>query len=930
LHTDVEDALLQEIHAERVNIDFGEDLLEKSENFAAQKKVAHYTLLLTVFKCLLARLTGEDDICIGTMTPERIGLEKEAIGCYANTIPLRTKFPGDLSFNDILRRVDDTVEQSIVEHGMLPFGEIIKSAKVLHQNGRRMFNKEFFILLEAGYYDLDLPDIEVEPIEEGLGLPKGDLIFQIGKGPKGLVGTVEYDPKIYKKDRISKLIDSYEVLLKSALKSPEMSLSDLNILTEDDKELIKKSRDTKLEHPDISRCFHIVFEEQLAEHKEEVAVVYCVPEVEETGSDIEFMTQSLSYEMLNTKANQLAHLLIERGIKKTDVIAVYLDRSIEWCYTVLGLMKCAIYMPLNQADPDEWLEKALKTSKTKIIITTGNHQERLSALKGAPQLVVLGSKDVKLESQKQENPQCDIQEEDVCYIIPTSGTTGPPKLVLNWHKGITNIAIGFKDAYDLNGSPRWLHAPQHVFDASLYDLFLALYHKIPLYILNQDAHLNFYVIGALLSKMKISMVTLTPSQAAHLGMDGGTLLYTGEPYSVKIAQPHIDRGGRSINALGWAEAQIASFYHIVELNIGRVPVGKPICNTVPYILDKSMHEVPIGIPGRLYIAGIGVGLGYLDLPDETSKRFFDNPFQAEDGYPTLFDTGDLVYLRHDGEVVHLTRIDRIEKIAGQLVDISGIESQVLKYKHEKNKLNIISSYIKVLTSGSGTKSMFVYYVVRGNKELRPLALYSYLEKKLPSYMIPSGFKQLEEMPLNSTGKINDNALPLDVEILRSHPYAPPEQIGNQATIIGIAKDLVVIWQEILGLSPDFKIGIDDNFFYLGGVSLDTGSLGKKLHKAFDGFNRFYSRGFYSEPTIRLLAVIIDDYLHSRDKSNQGIRSAYRELDYYWREAKKVADATKEMTFGPGNGSPGPNDKDSPGGRDHMTGPRKAFEGCVLL
>ncbi|MEA5498288.1 non-ribosomal peptide synthetase [Limnoraphis robusta Tam1] len=541
-----------------------------------------------------------------------------------------------------------------------------------------------------------------------------------------------------------------------------------------------------------------------------------------------FEEKKLTYRELNVKANQLAHYLQTLGVKPEVLVGICVKRSLEMIVGILGILKAGgAYVPLDPTYPKERLAFMLEDSSVRVLLTQQKLVEKLPA--NSARVICLYSDWEEISLHSQENPSSEVQPENLAYVIYTSGSTGKPKGVLIEHKSLVNYTTVAIAEYQIEKSDRILQFSSISFDVSAEEIYTSLTSGATL-VLRTDTMLDSF--EGFLQKCQnreisvmalptaywheltafLSPKTLALPPSLRLVILGGEKAL---PERLKTWFECVGQQVRLLNNYGPTETTVgATIYEVsaADATLRELPIGRPLGNVCTYILDRNGQPVPIGVPGELYIGGVGLARGYLNRPDLTNERFIRNPFNDS---PTerLYKTGDQVRYLPDGNIEYLGRIDDQVKVRGFRIELGEIEAALSQHP------NLLSVAVVLREDIPSQKSLVAYAVPF--QEAAPTVgdLRHFLKERLPDYMVPSAFVILESLPLTPNGKVDRKLLPApDLKSLIEKaefiaPRTPTEEL------------VASIWAEVLGVE---KLSIHDNFFELGGHSLLATQLLSKL------------------------------------------------------------------------------------------------------
>ncbi|MEO1561265.1 MAG: amino acid adenylation domain-containing protein, partial [Cyanobacteria bacterium J06632_19] len=519
------------------------------------------------------------------------------------------------------------------------------------------------------------------------------------------------------------------------------------------------------------------------------------------------------------KANQLAHHLHTLGVKPEVLVGICVERSMEMLVGLLGILKAGgAYVPLDSKYPQERLSYMLADSGVEVLLTQNSLQSSLP--NNQAQVICLDTDWHEIEQNSQENLDIGANSNNLAYVIYTSGSTGKPKGVSVEHASLCNLALSQINLFDVKPSSRVLQFASFSFDASVSEVFMAVTKGATIVFATASELMPGDDLKRTLQQFDITHVTLPPSALAVLPTSEfpqlSNIIVAGEACPVELAKKW-SVGRRFLNAYGPSESTVCSTVSLLNKDIEKITIGRPISNIKIYILDSHLQPVPIGVPGELYIGGDGLARGYLNRPELTSEKFIQNPFENSPSQ-RLYKTGDLAQYLPDGNIEFLGRIDNQVKVRGFRIELGEIEAVLNSHPQ-------VQQGVVITTSDVGSNKRLIGYVVckesLTNQELR-----DFIKQKLPEYMVPSIFVFLDTLPLTPNGKVDRKALQAtdtDIyEIERETEYIAPRN-HTEETIANIFGEVVKVQ----------NVGIHDDFFSLGGNSLLATQLISRLKVAFD-------------------------------------------------------------------------------------------------
>ncbi len=768
----------------------------------------HSTLFMTLLSSLnvlLHRYTSSEDIVVGSPIANRNRTETEAlIGCFANTLALRTDLSGNPSFETLLQRVRNTALAAYA-HQDLPFEQLVEVLQPTRSLSYSPIFQVMLVLQNLPVTELEMEGIKWQVMESDSGTAKFDLTWTVSETSDGLSCKLEYSTDLFKSETIARLAENLETLLQAIVENPQKNISELSLLSKNEQQLLTTWNQTQREYP-TDKCLHELFEEQVEKTSTQTAIIW--------GKE------NLSYQELNNKANQLAHYLKELGVKPEVTVGICTDRSLDLVIGLLAILKAGgAYVPLDPNYPSERLALIIEDAQIQAVVS---QQQQLTKL---PKLnIPLISLDtfnpynnvetVNLQSLQFASPENCVSPDNLAYIIYTSGTTGIPKGVAIPHRNPVTLMHWAKEVYTAEQLTGVLASTSINFDLSVFEIFVPLSWGGTVILAE-----NALQLPELPAKEQVTLLNTVPTAARELLRVGGipasvkTVNLAGEALPQTLVQqlyqqPTIDE---VINLYGPSEDTTYSTIARIDKNSQQtITIGHPIANTQLYILDENLQRVPIGVPGEIYLGGAGVARGYWQRPKLTSEKFIPNPncqlpiTNSQFPIPLLYKTGDRARYLADGNVEYLGRIDQQIKLRGFRIELGEIETVINQYPA------IAQAVAAVRQDVSSERDRLVAYIVPKSNltvGLQESELRSFLASKLPSYMIPSLFVILSALPLTNNGKVDRRALP--------NPEWQPDSSSVLPSTV-IEQKLATIWSQVLALE---SVGITDNFFSLGGDSI---------------------------------------------------------------------------------------------------------------
>jgi amino acid adenylation domain-containing protein len=815
-----------------------DDLLEALHELSTREDVTLFMILFAAFKVLLNRYTGQEDIVVGTPIANRTRVELEGlIGFFVNTLILRTDVSGNPSFREVLGRVRD-VAFGAYAHQDLPIEMLVAELQPERDMSHLPLLQVMFVLQNLPGKSPSLSNLTLTPLELDTGTARLDLTLFIYKSGTETIYSFKYNTDLFEASTISRMLGHYQTLLESIATGPDQRIGQVPLLSEAERhQMLVEWNDTRADYP-RDRCVHQLFEAQVQQTPDATAVM--------------FEDQRLTYRELNERANQLAHYLRDLGVGPEALVGICLERSVEMVVGLLGILKAGgAYVPLDPAYPHERLAFMLSDSQAEVLLTL----EKLAAKFSEPgrQVVCLDAQWQAIAQESRERPESAVSPENLAYVIYTSGTTGTPKGVLIAHRGLCNLAVSHIRNYQAGPGSRVLHLVSFSFDAATAHLFLALCSGATL-CLAEDSLVFGDALIQMLRDHSITHALLPAAVLATLPFEQLPALQVISS-GAGVCPPDLvvrwAKGRKFLNVYGPTEATIVSTMAKCADGDRRPPIGRPIANTQIYILDGHLQPVPIGVPGELYIGGVGLARGYLNRPELTREKFIPHPFSDQPG-ARLYKTGDLARYLPDGNIDFLGRIDHQVKLRGLRIEPGEIQAALSQHPAVQESVVVMREDLP------GNKRLVAYVVYPPNKTPLAADLRGFLKAKLPDYMIPSAFVMLDALPLTPSGKVDRRALP-------APDRGRPETEESSATPNTPMQSLIAeIWREALGLE---HVSVYDNFFDLGGHSLLSIEVIAKLEKKLGV--RVHPREFVAQ-TLGQLASSYEEKVHlARDSQRVG-------------------------------------------------------------
>ncbi len=795
-------------------------VVQEIRRIASEQQTTVFMTLLAAFYALLYRYTQQEDLCVGIPIANRNRAETEGlIGFFVNTLVLRNDLSDEPNFIELLKRTRD-VSLEAFSHQDLPFEMLVEELQPERNMSHTPLFQVMFVFQNAAEGKLELPGLQVEPVPLGNENAKFDLTLTVSETPDSFLLDIEYDTDLFEPSTIDRMLTHYNILLHSLVEHPQTPVSQLNMLSEEERRLLLDEWVPKGVYFPPEKCVHHIFEEQVEKFPQRIALT--------------FEDQHITYAELNTRANRLARYLIKQGVQPDDLVAIYSERAPHLLVAILAVLKAgAAYLPIDPVYPPERVQFMLDDAQARIVLTQSELRPQLTL--NDHQVFLLDDDWSKVERESAENPQTKVNPDHLIYVIYTSGSTGKPKGTLITHYNVVRLFQATDHWYHFNESDVWTLFHSYAFDFSVWEIWGALLYGGRLVIVPQMTARSPEQFYRLLIEQKVTVLNQTPSAFRQLiqaeeqvgqppfKTDLRYIIFGGEALELNSLRPwfekHGDRQPQLINMYGITETTVHVTYRPVSLedveaNKGSV-IGQPIPDLPVYILDKHLQPAPIGVPGEICVAGAGLARGYLKRPELTSTKFVPHPFSDQPD-ARLYRSGDLARYLEDGDIEYIGRIDNQIKIRGFRIELGEIETLLAKHP------DIRECLVTTAKDTRGDAIIAAYFVPEKGREITSHQLRDYLREKLPEYMVPSAFVMLDAFPLTPNGKIDRKALPdpslhrLDLQREYVAPKTPTEEI------------LAQIFAEILQVP---QVGSNDHFFELGGHSLLATQLASRIRDA---------------------------------------------------------------------------------------------------
>ncbi len=801
-----------------------DELSGKLRILAKENGVSLYVVFLSAWNLFLSKLSGESDIVIGTPVRGRHTEEvQRLIGFFVNIIPLRNTVNLSVSFSSLLKEINLQMIEAF-DHQHVAFDTILKELSFKRDNSRTAVYQAFFTYQDVSNREFMLGDHQINQRSIGRSATHTDLDLWVKTTDEKVEGAIEYRTELFKDETAKFMLDYFVSILEVVSHRSEQPIKELNLIPKAQEDLfVNKWNDTWTDWKEEG-IFYKCFEKQALLTPDAIAACDGLGE--------------LSYKELDRKANAWANHLISEGVVPGDLVGLSVHRHNKMLVALLAILKTgAGYVPLDPGFPQDRLDYMIESSGLKIMIVEDSLLPRFQEDKAVKLLLS------EMKGDNEVHPGVHTNENATAYVIYTSGSTGLPKGVQLPHKAVHNFLKTMADRPGMKGTDKLLAVTTLSFDIAVLELYLPLITGGAVRIAQKEETMDGEALKNIIESENINMMQATPStwrlllSAGWKGSSDFKLLCGGEPFPKDLNKSLLPIVKSVWNMYGPTETTVWSTIEELTDPEENILIGKPIANTACYILDENQRLLPLGHPGELYIGGEGLADGYKGRQDLTDERFIPNPFRAGE---KMYNTGDLARLHSDGRIECLGRNDGQVKVRGYRIELGEIESVLSEFP------GITQSVVIVREDRPGDVRLVGYYIKES--PIDQLKLRSFLGEKIPSYMIPSNFVEMDEFPKTLNEKIDKKNLPAP----QLGAAAKTKTIKTNLLKEGVMTELHMIWCELLGLE---SIDVESNFFDVGGHSLLSVQLFSMIEKKWNlnlGLATLFTSG-----TIKELSELIE-------------------------------------------------------------------------
>ena len=780
-----------------------------------------FMYLLAVFQVFLYHYTKEERITVGTTISNRPTKETEQlIGFFINNIVYNTYIADGIPFEEYLQRVKKETLAMYLNQDV-PFEKVVDELHVKRDLSRTaVFQVMFNYLSASGEVDkVSGMKSDIYPLGGSKATTDYNLFSWDNDGRIKFI--VEYSTDLFKNETVVRFAKHYKTILMTLTKQPELKVDQVEFIDNDERTALLDKEISEVEPVNLSYMPYRKFEEWAQKTPEAIA--------------IHFEGKKMNYVTLNRKANQVAHELIEQGIQIGDRIGLYMDRSIEMMIGMLAVQKAGgVYVPLDPTYPSTRIEAIMNQSHVRIVLTQRYLLANIPETDGC-EILCLESLLQNAGEEKTDNLNLPIQGEDLMYILFTSGSTGEPKGVMIRHSNYASYIKAILERLHITEPLQYIVVTTFAADLGSFCLYAPLLTGGSVHIVAYEKATDGEWLADYFKNNTIDVIKMVPShfealqsaEHAELIVPRKLLIFAGEAVHKETIQKvyQYNRDCKVWNNYGPSETTVSVLaYEITQDNLDDyedIPLGQPLSNAYGYVLDEKMNPVPYGVIGELYLGGNGVAAGYLNRDELTKERFLEDPFH-KDNSKRIYKTGDLVRRMPDGNIMFLGRVDRQVKVRGYRIELGEIE-EVLR-----NLEQVDEAVVNLCKEGENSY-LCAYVILNPNfADVTTSEIRKAIKKKIPDYWMPSFFMILDTIPLNPNGKVDYKALPLPSKSgqLEDAYVAPRNEIEEE---------LAKIWCETLGIE---RVGIDDDFFDLGGESFKAVKMIRKIGRGISVIDLF--------------------------------------------------------------------------------------------
>ena len=803
----------------KVRVEVSQERMDRLQETGRAENATLYMVMLTAFNVILARYSGSDDVMVGSPIAGRRYKElHDVIGMFVNTLALRTDLSGDPTLRELVGRVREMV-LGAYEHQDIPLDRIVAEVQPERSLSHGTLFQVAFQL--SDYVETQATDtnagVQVKAFGPGAGENnKVDLALGVFVYPDGLRGSLLYSSDLFEHGTVVRMARHLDRVLDHLASNPDRRLSELDLLDEEERALLAEWSGTAPGSVAAGECIHALFQAQAARTPDAEALAYA--------------GRGVSYRALDADSSRLAHHLVARGVGPESRVGVFAERTPETVTAILAILKAGgAYVPLDPAYPAERLRYMLADAGARTVVAPAGVPHGLAGL--VPDVLDMRAEAGAIDGRPAEAPARATHPDGAAYVIYTSGSTGTPKGVVVPHRCVPNLAHAVTGGLGVGPGSRVLQFASFSFDAAVWEVFPTLLSGATLVLASRDDLLPGPELVQTLRRERVSLVTLPPSVLAVLPPEGlpdlATVVSAGEAMDTAVVE-RWSAGRTLVNAYGPTEATVCATFAPCQPD-GRTPsIGRPFANVTVHVLEPAGIRAPAGVPGELFVGGAGVSCGYLNRAALTAERFVPDPFGAPGA--RLYRTGDRGRWRSDGTLEFMGRVDQQVKVHGFRIEPGEVEAALRRHP------GVRECAVVAREDGGGERRLVAYVVPApgyGARRLEhaeallpadagatlPAALREHLRERVPEYMVPAAFVELEFLPATPSGKLDRAALPAPE---RGGAHLEADEPRDYLEV-----QLIQLWEEVLGVE---MIGATQSFFDLGGSSLLALPLFERINR----------------------------------------------------------------------------------------------------
>jgi amino acid adenylation domain-containing protein/thioester reductase-like protein len=807
LPTDMPRPLVQSHEGAIINYPLSPELTQGLKQICEQTNASLYMVMLSAYFVWLHSVTHEEDILVGTPFNGRTEQEvQNLIGYFVNTMPIRVKMEGIVTFEDMLNQVRARLLEAM-ENQEYPFDLLVETINPERDLSRPVLHSTLFNFLIPPTAKME--GLELELMDSRKITSISDLTWIALQKDEHLHLDVEYNVTLFKPDTVLRFIGQYENILRALVQDLGAPVRKVDILTAEDRALYAQLNDVLGDYP-ADKTIDGMFYDAAAKYAENLAL---------SSDDVQY-----TYAQLNERSNQVAHLLRENGLQKGEFVAIFMERSPATVISALGIIKAGgAYAPIDPDYPMDRNRYVLSDCAARFVLTANDSLAKVNELiEGCDSVKSVFNVGTDPDGYAKDNLDVVVTPDDLAYVIYTSGSTGRPKGVLLEHRGVVNLCVWGRDEHKLTEADVCLEFASYSFDVSVLETFCPLFYGARLHVLSNSQRLSIEEFADAVHRVKGTLLMILPvvffkHLATYLADEDFPKLRSlrqintaGEALTGEIVRLWQRRFGLDIvigNGYGPTEATVLSTFHAVTDYVpedrANIQIGGPLLNYETLILSESMQVCPINVPGELCIGGIALAREYLNQPEKTAEVFIPHPFSTNPN-DRLYRSGDICKLLPDGTIEYLGRKDAQVKVRGYRIEIGEIEDTFAK-QPEVQEVAVIAK-----ADSDGTKRLIAFYTTVDGVAMNVDDIKMFLGTRLPDFMIPEVITFIDEMPMTPSGKMDRKALAAREDYVQAvqRPYVEPENEEQRV--------LADAWREVLEVE---RVGIHDDFFDMGGHSL---------------------------------------------------------------------------------------------------------------